>query len=607
MKRFCTECGTEAISESNFCQECGTQLPEFKQQQTRSERTLPSLSQISKRTKIIAVAVFVLFLSFFGLYKLGANAADKDRLLEKFTVAVEKEDVDTLKKLLVSGKEGAELEDDNINVMLEYWNENNYVKDDLLFSLKEQAKEFDNQGKGTALEADASEKERAEENQAFVHLVKSGKKFLFFNNYQLVVYPIALLLETNYPDATFTVDGVEVEVEEREWDIISLGTFLPGKYEVNAQLKNDFVEVSESLDVILNDSFSYSYLYFEIEEVYIETNFDGTKVFINGKDSERTISSGGDYFGPILTDGSMSLHFEVETPFGQLRSMEYTIDGSEIYPQFPVADELKDQLMDSVNEMILSYFKSLMTQNSNHLVGVTGDAKDEMVYELERLSESFQYTIGYVDEIVYDLDQFHLYFSEDKWGAMLELELNFEYTGYDEDLYPYEYGDLEGNLIYLEYDNSQWNVTDIRYIYSFSPENKKVVSFDRSEQDKHKPELKVVLNAERLIDEYLHNMVYAINYDVFYEVEPYLLPNSELYKSQKALVSNYYERGIEQVVIDFEILKVEEINANESKIRVSETIGIYHNWDYREETFEWWYYAKVKDTNYYLHKIEKAQ
>lgn len=114
-----------------------------------------------------------------------------------------------------------------------------------------------------------------------------------------------------------------------------------------------------------------------------------------------------------------------------------------------------------------------------------------------------------------------------------------------------------------------------------------------------------MLNAERLIGDYLYHLVYAINNDAFYEVEPFLLPDSTLYKSQEGLVERLYDNGISQEVIDFEILSVEDESEERSKIHVLETIGIYNSdGEYREETFEWWYYAQVLDNKYYLFDLE---
>ncbi|WP_396126162.1 TcaA NTF2-like domain-containing protein [Anaerobacillus sp. CMMVII] len=83
-----------------------------------------------------------------------------------------------------------------------------------------------------------------------------------------------------------------------------------------------------------------------------------------------------------------------------------------------------------------------------------------------------------------------------------------------------------------------------------------------------------------------------MNYNSFSNVAPFLLLNSELYKSQEALVTSYYVRGLEQEILNFNIIKVEELGPGEARIKVSETIGIYVDYEYREETFKWWYYAR---------------
>lgn len=59
--------------------------------------------------------------------------------------------------------------------------------------------------------------------------------------------------------------------------------------------------------------------------------------------------------------------------------------------------------------------------------------------------------------------------------------------------------------------------------------------------------------AEQLINSYEYSLIEAINQGDFSLVEPYLLPGSKLYYSQKELVSSLYDRGIKEELVDFEI------------------------------------------------------
>jgi uncharacterized membrane protein YvbJ len=140
-------------------------------------------------------------------------------------------------------------------------------------------------------------------------------------------------------------------------------------------------------------------------------------------------------------------------------------------------------------------------------------------------------------------------------------------------------------------------------------ENVKDFKFNQEDQEKDTPNPKVVLDEESLISDYVNGLVDAINYGDFEEVEPYLLPDSELYKSQKDLVVRLSETETTESLIDYEILEVDALEDEKGTVLliVSETIEITTKDEGAvEKNFKWKYTAQAHNGKYYLSKIEEA-
>ncbi|SHG95407.1 TcaA NTF2-like domain-containing protein [Tepidibacter thalassicus] len=96
-----------------------------------------------------------------------------------------------------------------------------------------------------------------------------------------------------------------------------------------------------------------------------------------------------------------------------------------------------------------------------------------------------------------------------------------------------------------------------------------------------------------LIRNYENAMVKSINKNNFSIVEPYLIPNSNLYKSQKYLVTNLYKRNIKEQLLDVQVENIEFIN------------GVYNVYVY--EKFNITYGkkgSKIKEFNY-IYEVKK--
>ena len=109
---------------------------------------------------------------------------------------------------------------------------------------------------------------------------------------------------------------------------------------------------------------------------------------------------------------------------------------------------------------------------------------------------------------------------------------------------------------------------------------------------------------DNLIMAYEQNMVYAINENDFGLIEPYILEGSPLYDMQQHLVENLNEKGIEEELLYYEIIDVDEVD-DHFDVEVYEKHKIIYSDETEEVTEHNWTYTVVNvDNDLLLYDIE---
>lgn len=94
------------------------------------------------------------------------------------------------------------------------------------------------------------------------------------------------------------------------------------------------------------------------------------------------------------------------------------------------------------------------------------------------------------------------------------------------------------------------------------------------EREKKIGEDKIELNS--LVDNYLNNLVHAININKFEEVGDTLAPKSELYNQQLELLVRLNGQNIKEELMDYKVNKIEQIDDNTYKIHVYTKYKIFY-------------------------------
>lgn len=138
-------------------------------------------------------------------------------------------------------------------------------------------------------------------------------------------------------------------------------------------------------------------------------------------------------------------------------------------------------------------------------------------------------------------------------------------------------------------------------------------AFDKTIVD-HKPRLyldiddSTVKQIESTISLYEQNIITAINNNKFSSVEPCLLKGSNLYNSQKKLVSSLYKKNTKEKLVKYEIYAIEKVNDSSTyRVFVLEEVAVkYSGKDYVNNNYSWCYTVKLDtDSKFKLSDIVK--
>lgn len=311
---------------------------------------------------LIAVAITVFIL---------VNRSDSgEDLISQFEKAVNEEDISTLERI-IQGNDTMEITEKHIKDLIKISkDEPDYLKD-IVFNLKAQLAIYEDDKEATNDE-----------------LLNSGDYFLtkddgFFSSYQIEARPYSLTVSADEKaDMVITNDSLDnpylkTEIDSSDTTIYNLA---PGIYTVYAIKEYEYadIEAKEEIRLFGSSTFNESVsLELTGKEIEINSFVEGVSIFINDEELgeeasliEEGISSGDrktKLFGPFSTDGSITVHGELNLPWGTVKSESYNIDNDtetiDITPMLLSDTNTTKQLTDTINDYAQEHINSLVEQD----------------------------------------------------------------------------------------------------------------------------------------------------------------------------------------------------------------------------------------------------
>ena len=284
-----------------------------------------------------------------------------------------KELINQLEMALLKGKEnwvernikidGAKAENDELKPLIHYYLLNNKDVEQVISNLKKS----NNSG----------------------NLTIESEKSLLGENYYLNLSTISINITSDIKEVIIYINGREVNKEE----LVSL---IPGTYEVAYKLKTDYGDVEETKEM---DILSSGDVKIEVAAEYITlySNFSDAKVYINEKDTKKTVSEIKKY-GPIPNNKDITIYIAKDFPWGVIKSPEIKVQEDNILKiDINMAnDELLATIENTLREFYNSLFEALNNKDSSLIENVEENSREEVfnsIYEKPKVFAN-NYTIS---------------------------------------------------------------------------------------------------------------------------------------------------------------------------------------------------------------------
>ncbi|PFO85724.1 MULTISPECIES: TcaA 3rd/4th domain-containing protein [Bacillus cereus group] len=313
--KVCTKCGSQLMDGVQFCQSCGTR---------RNDEESHMRRKMSTAKKIWIGVIILLILSLSGAYMYGAKYYSAEAQIDRMITILQEKDAEKFIEIVTTDDPQFVIDKESVVPLFAYIKEFPSYVNDLKGSIQQQKK-----------------KRNDVEKVDFV-LTKDGKYLFLFDRYKLKAKTYYTSLLTDEKGALLKVNGKELDKATDKMFEKQYGPFFPGVQTFQSEFKNDYVKLTREEKVVLmkqNQNNVTVDLSLKGHYITIQTNVAGATLYANQK--PITTLTGEEFkWGPVATDGSVSIYLEKEGASGKERTKVEHISTNQYYTlSFPQKTE----------------------------------------------------------------------------------------------------------------------------------------------------------------------------------------------------------------------------------------------------------------------------
>lgn len=455
---YCRSCGANIEEvDGSFCRECGEQITTKEESVIDSTETVAQQRKkpMSFKSKVIIITCSALILIGILLFKIGETITSYDRVIDQLEEALNENDGKQLASLLNGTNNSLEINEQTVQGLLTYYDENPSERARLLKRLREE---------GQALE------EGTFDSTEVLSLGTSGKKYLFFDRYMIEVEPVYFEVYTNYDQTTIAMNNEEIVTTTSEEFTAEYGPYVPGTYTFTASYASDYIELEEHSKVTHMGADTTEYVSLYLDGSMVEFNLDYSHLmevdpvhlYLNGKDTGINVQEQHEV-GPLLTDGSITVSYGFEAPWGSVMTEEEPIEYTHMGAGELVID---DTLQTEIQETIITYHKEELsaytTMDADEITTATPNVVEQVMNNAEAdESWGYYYAAEFLGINFYE-DSFYLYTEQGTWvievGVDVIMNEVFSYAGDKDEELEYTENDQTYGLVFDE-EKDKWLVS----------------------------------------------------------------------------------------------------------------------------------------------------
>lgn len=276
-----------------------------------------------KKVLITFASIIVLLIVGAGFTSVASSKAKPISVVEIFENAIVKGNVKQVMELAVPGDPLFIIDESSAQLLIAYYKANPSSFTDEMKRLKFDAEMWNDE---ISMNLDPSTIDD------LLSLVKRKEKEGLFGKYAIEIKPSYFKVMTNQKGTVFYLNDKEIlTAKVDDYDKI-LGPFMPGNYELKVDYEGDYVSLSSSRKVKLPEDHDKDIdLSLKAQYIYPESNDLEAQLYVNDKDTGITFEH-MNRFGPVASDGSLTVHAQKKTEWGTLYSEKIRITDESIYP-----------------------------------------------------------------------------------------------------------------------------------------------------------------------------------------------------------------------------------------------------------------------------------
>ena len=378
---------------------------------------------IRKRWKL-TILILLAFFIFFG-YFLGRINTSREYILSKLEMALKNSNTSTLSDIVKV--DGERVKQKNLESLVEYYSNGNNKIDTLITNLKN-----NNETKDFKLKS---------------------KKYFFLNIYYLEVKTFNIKIKSNFKEGNFIV-GNSGKIKAGE----TLKNVIPGNYKITGSLNSNYEEIKTSKEVVVMEDKEIE-LNFPATTITINSDFQDAEVYINGKSIEKEVKDIKD-FGPVPTDGTVSVYLEKDFPWGRNKGEEVKITENPIINlTVPISNEtLEEDLTNIITKFYESVFLALNKQNKKYIENCTNDIKNKIYTSVEKKYILFKNKYSNL-KIDIDFDNSQYFYKDNTYRATIVANVQYDVSKAILDINKETYS--KSFFTRIVYKDNEWIVEDV--------------------------------------------------------------------------------------------------------------------------------------------------
>lgn len=378
---------------------------------------------IRRRWKLTILILLAFFL-FFG-YFLGRINTSREYILSKLEMSLKNSDTSTLSDIVKV--DGERVKEKNLESLVEYYSNGNNKIDTLITNLKN-----NNETKDFKLQS---------------------KKYFFWNMYYLDVKTFNIKIKSNFEEGNFIL-GNSGKVKAGE----TIKNVIPGNYKITGSLNSNYEEIKTSKEIVVMEDKEIE-LNFPATKITINSDFQDAEVYINGKDIKKEVKDLKD-FGPVPTDGTVSVYLEKDFPWGRNKGEEVKItENPTINLTVPISNEtLEGDLTNIITKFYESVFVALNKQNKKYIENCTNDIKNKIYSSVEKKYILFKNKYSNL-KINIDFNNSQYFYTDDTYRATIVANVQYDVSKANLDINKETY--TKSFFTRIVYKDDKWIVEDV--------------------------------------------------------------------------------------------------------------------------------------------------